>query len=207
MNSGTLGAPPSGTRRRIGMEGSVSWTSQGDGWWRASDGLWYPPEKHPDRTRRRSGDAPSTTAGVTAARANGADRHERADRTVLNRPERPAVGAPRAGGADGSGSTGADGAGATRAGRADGSGSAGADRAGFGTIVASGRRAVPLLTAGKTRAGPSARCEPRPPAPPPPAPPAPMPAPPAPEPFPPPRHRRPHPVLGEPLGLDDRVRP
>ncbi|MEQ8840672.1 MAG: hypothetical protein RIB98_06800 [Acidimicrobiales bacterium] len=37
----------------------MSDTSQGDGWWQASDGKWYPPETHPDYTAP----APSTPPG------------------------------------------------------------------------------------------------------------------------------------------------
>ncbi len=37
-------------------KGSVSDVSRGPGWWRASDGMWYPPESHP----RFRGDAQAT---------------------------------------------------------------------------------------------------------------------------------------------------
>lgn len=38
----------------------MSNTSQGEGWWQASDGKWYPPEQHPDR---RPAPPPQVSAG------------------------------------------------------------------------------------------------------------------------------------------------
>ncbi len=40
----------------------MSDTSQGSGWWRASDGKWYPPEQHPDRRTVRNPDRAQTIA-------------------------------------------------------------------------------------------------------------------------------------------------
>jgi hypothetical protein len=37
----------------------MSDVSQGDGWWEASDGKWYPPERHPDYTAPTQGPAPA----------------------------------------------------------------------------------------------------------------------------------------------------
>lgn len=53
----------------------------GEGWWLASDGNWYPPELHPDRqaaaTSEPAGATLGTTAAATAAVMGPASRYER----------------------------------------------------------------------------------------------------------------------------------
>ena len=48
------------------MTGASSW--QGKGWWQASDGMWYPPEAHPDYgpPRRRPPDLAANAVDDTA---------------------------------------------------------------------------------------------------------------------------------------------
>ena len=54
----------------------MSEVSQGDGWWEASDGKWYPPERHPDYTRPAQ--VPPAAAAAPRRRLIGRDdtRHE-----------------------------------------------------------------------------------------------------------------------------------
>jgi len=40
----------------------MSDVSQGAGWWRASDGKWYPPESHPDYGAPQPHPAPASNA-------------------------------------------------------------------------------------------------------------------------------------------------
>lgn len=39
--------------------------SGGEGWWQASDGLWYPPELSPDWERARAAEARATRTGLS----------------------------------------------------------------------------------------------------------------------------------------------
>ena len=47
----------------------MSDTSQGEGWWQASDGKWYPPESHPEQTEEEAGGAGGAGAAAPAAAA------------------------------------------------------------------------------------------------------------------------------------------
>ncbi|MFV2040130.1 MAG: RDD family protein [Acidimicrobiales bacterium] len=49
----------------------MSETSQGQGWWEASDGLWYPPESHADPTRQAQSAATMQVNVTMAAGAPG----------------------------------------------------------------------------------------------------------------------------------------
>lgn len=44
-----------------------SFTSQGDGWWQASDGLWYPPEATPDWDAAAKDPAPGLSRRAVVA--------------------------------------------------------------------------------------------------------------------------------------------
>jgi hypothetical protein len=49
-------------QRRKG--GRISDTSQGEGWWQASDGKWHAPEAHPDLPWHKTADIPDNSAAA-----------------------------------------------------------------------------------------------------------------------------------------------
>jgi hypothetical protein len=80
----------------------MSDTSQGEGWWQASDGRWYPPEQHPG-----AGSAPSPTAGSEPSTTHpqpSAAATAAGSRQAAATPEgTPVAGGPAAGGSGGTG--------------------------------------------------------------------------------------------------------
>ena len=63
----------------------MSDTSQGHGWWQATDGKWYPPESHPDY--RPS--APSQSASVLPPAAQSYAQHTNPVVVVPTQPKKP----------------------------------------------------------------------------------------------------------------------
>lgn len=87
----------------------MSDTAQGDGWWQASDGKWYPPEQHPDYkppppppdappppTQTAAGDSVDESKGLFGKLADANDRYQ--ERVVAPLQERANKAAEKAAG-------------------------------------------------------------------------------------------------------------